>query len=113
MSKNVDDLALGWTFNSMMEGYLKNIKTTTGDYIYREEMNAGKLLGFPYKVSNQIATENKKTSIIFGNWADLLVGEQLGLETYTTLDGSWTDEEGNQHNAFEENLAATRRPDVR
>lgn len=68
----------------------------------------GKLLGFPYKVSNQIATENKKTSIIFGNWADLLVGEQLGLETYTTLDGSWTDEEGNQHNAFEENLAATR-----
>ena len=108
MSKNVDDLALGWTFNSMMEGYLKNIKTTTGDYIYREEMNAGKLLGFPYKVSNQIATENKKTSIIFGNWADLLVGEQLGLETYTTLDGSWTDEEGNQHNAFEENLAATR-----
>ena len=108
MSKNVDDLALGWTFNSMMEGYLKNIKTATGDYIYREEMNAGKLLGFPYKVSNQIATENKKTSIIFGNWADLLVGEQLGLETYTTLDGSWTDEEGNQHNAFEENLAATR-----
>lgn len=108
MSKNVDDLALGWTFNSMMEGYLKNIKTTAGDYIYREEMNAGKLLGFPYKVSNQIATENKKTSIIFGNWADLLVGEQLGLETYTTLDGSWTDEEGNQHNAFEENLAATR-----
>ena len=108
MSKNVDDLALGWTFNSMMEGYFKNIKTTTGDYIYREEMNAGKLLGFPYKVSNQIATENKKTSIIFGNWADLLVGEQLGLETYTTLDGSWTDEEGNQHNAFEENLAATR-----
>ena len=92
----------------MMEGYLKNIKTTTGDYIYREEMNAGKLLGFPYKVSNQIATENKKTSIIFGNWADLLVGEQLGLETYTTLDGSWTDENGVQHNAFEENLSATR-----
>ena len=86
----------------------KHRKTNTGDYIYREEMNAGKLLGFPYKVSNQIATESKKTSIIFGNWADLLVGEQLGLETYTTLDGSWTDEAGNQHNAFEENLAATR-----
>ena len=72
-------------------------------------MNSGKLLGFPYKVSNQIATtETKKTSMFFGNWADLLVGEQLGLETYTTLDGSWTDEEGVQHNAFEENLTATR-----
>lgn len=108
MAKNVDDLALGWTFNSLVEGYLKNLKTTTGDYIYREEMNAGKLVGFPYKVSNQIETVSNKSSIIFGNWADLLVGEQLGLETYTTLDGSWTDESGAQHNAFEENLAATR-----
>ena len=32
----------------------------------------------------------------------------MGLETYTTLDGSWVDEDGVQHNAFEENLAATR-----
>ena len=96
---DVDDLGLGWTFNSFVEGFLKNMKTTTGEYIYREEMNGGKLLGFPYKVSNQIET---------ANWADLLVGEQLGLETYTTLDGSWTDENGVQHNAFEENLSATR-----
>ena len=108
LAKNVDDLGLGWTFNSFVEGYLKNLKTTTGDYIYREEMNGGKLLGFPYKVSNQIETASNKTTIIFGNWADLLVGEQLGLETYTPLDGSWTDENGVQHNAFEENLSATR-----
>lgn len=108
LAKNVDDLGLGWTFNSFIEGFLKNMKTTTGEYIYREEMNGGKLLGFPYKVSNQIETASNKTTIIFGNWADLLVGEQLGLETYTTLDGSWTDENGVQHNAFEENLSATR-----
>jgi len=109
LSKNVDDLGLGWTFNSLLEGFLKNLKTTTGAYIYREEMNNGKLLGFPYRVSNQITTStDNKTSIFFGNWADLLIGEQLGLETYTTLDGSWTDEDGVQHNAFEENLTATR-----
>ncbi len=109
LAKNVDDLALGWAFNSMMEGYLMNLKTTTGAYIYRDEMNSGKLLGFPYEVSNQIETDSSnKTEFFFGNWADLLVGEQLGLETYTTLDGSWTDEDGVQHNAFEENLAATR-----
>ena len=106
--KNVDDLGLGWTFNSMLEGYLMNMKTTTGAYIYRDEMNSGKLLGFPYKVSNQIPTDNNKTAMFFGNWADLLIGEQLGLETYTTLDGSWTDEDGAQRNAFEDNLVATR-----
>jgi HK97 family phage major capsid protein len=109
LQKNVDDLALGWAFNSIMEGYLMNLKTTTGAYIYREEMNTGKLLRFPFKISNQITVQpGNKTEMFFGNWADLLVGEQLGLETYTTLDGSWTDEDGTQHNAFEENLAATR-----
>ena len=109
LAKNVDDLGLGWTFNSFVEGFLKNMKTTTGEYIYREEMNGGKLLGFPYKVSNQIATDSTGlTELCFGNWADMLVGEQMGLETYTTLDGSWVDEDGVQHNAFEENLAATR-----
>ena len=109
LAKNVDDNKLGWAFNSVLEGYLMNLKTTTGAYIYRDEMNTGKLLGFPYRVSNQITTDTTGlTELAFGNWADLLVGEQMGLETYTTLDGSWVDEEGNQHNAFEENLAATR-----
>ena len=109
MAKNIDDQNCGWVFNSMFEGYLMNLKTSTGAYIYRDEMQGGKLLGFVYKVSNQIQTDsNNKTELIFGNWADLLVGEQLGLETYTTLDGSWTDDAGAQHNAFEENLAATR-----
>lgn len=110
MSKNVDDQALGWAFNSFMEGYLKNIKTTTGDYIYRDEMNAGNFLGMPYKVSNQIPTNSKTgcTEMFFGNWADLMIGDQMGLETYTTLDGTWTDENGVQHNAFEENLTSTR-----
>lgn len=109
MAKNVDDIKMGWTFNSVLEGFFMNLKTTTGAYIYRDEMTAGKLLGFPYKVSNQIATDsNGLTELCFGNWSDMLVGEQMGLETYTTLDGSWVDENGIQHNAFDENLAATR-----
>ena len=109
MAKNVDDTKAGWAMNSMLEGYFMNLKTTTGVYIYREEMQSGKLLGFPYRVSNQMPTSSSGyTDLFFGNWADLLIGDQMGLETYTTLEGSWTDDDGIQHNAFEENLAATR-----
>ena len=98
LAKNVDDQHLGWAMNSILEGYFMNMKTTTGAYIYRDEMNTGKLLGFPYRVSNQIATSSGGlTELCFGNWSDLLVGEQMGLETYTTLDGSWVDEDGTQH----------------
>ena len=106
--KNIDDTAAGWTMNSMLEGIFMNMKTSTGAYIYRDEMAAGKLLGFPYKVCNQIPVEKGVTELFFGNWADLLVGDQMGLETYTTMEGSWTDDQGNEHNAFEENMAATR-----
>ncbi|WP_243025739.1 phage major capsid protein [Clostridium sp. AM33-3] len=110
MSKNIDDLHAGWAMNSMLEGVFKNMKTQTGEYIYRNEMmSEGKLCGVPYKVSNQILTDkNGKTDLFFGNWSDLLIGDQMGLETYTTLEGSWTDEQGISHNAFEENLSATR-----
>lgn len=109
MAKNIDDIKAGWAMNSMLEGVFMNMKTTTGAYIYREEMATGKLCGFPYKVSNQIPTSaDGLTDLFFGNWSDLLIGDQMGLETYTTLDGTWTDEDGVQHNAFEENLAATR-----
>ncbi|MGL5435883.1 MAG: phage major capsid protein [Lachnospiraceae bacterium] len=109
LSKNVDDASAGWAMNSMLEGYLMNLKTTTGVYIYRDDMQAGKLLGFKYKVSNQIPTSTSDTTdMFFGNWSDLLIGDQMGLETYTTMDGAWTDDEGVLHNAFDENLAATR-----
>ena len=108
-SKNIDDVRAGWAMNSLLEGHFKNMKTSTGVYIYRDEMREGKLCGMPYRVSNQIPTASDGTTdLFFGNWADLLIGDQLGLETYTTLDGTWTDDMGIQHNAFEENLAATR-----
>lgn len=109
MSKNVDDQALGWAFNSFLEGYLMNLKTTTGDYLYRDEMNGRKFLGLPYATTNQIPTsKDGLTDLFFGNWTDMLIGDQMGLETFTTLEGSWTDEDGAQHNAFEENLTGTR-----
>ncbi len=108
LAKNVDDSKLGWAFNSVLEGYLMNLKTTTGAYIYRDEMNSGKLAGFLPGVQPDHYRQHRLTELAFGNWADLLVGEQMGLETYTTLDGSWVDEGAPQHNAFEENLAATR-----
>ena len=41
----------------------------------------------PYKVSNQIPTDSKTgcTEMFFGNWADLMIGDQMGLETTLPL----------------------------
>ena len=42
-----------------------------------------------------------KTKIIFGDWNDLIIGEQGALEIETSREGSWTDDAGNLVSAFE------------
>jgi HK97 family phage major capsid protein len=112
LAKNIDDQRAGWTFNTQVEGYLMNLKTTTGAYIYRDEMQQGKLLGFHYRVTNQFLENTVATkfrnAIIFGNWADLIVGDQLGLEVYTSQEAAYTGDNGYTVSAFENYQSATR-----
>jgi HK97 family phage major capsid protein len=114
MQKNVNGNKLGWTFPPMLMVQIGNMKTTTGAYIYRDEMNRGTLLGFPFKTTTQIpltgsiADDTGKTSIIFGDWADVIIGEMSGMQTETTTEGTWEDENGGLHNAFNEDAAATK-----
>jgi HK97 family phage major capsid protein len=109
LAKNIPQDALGWAFNASVAGFLQNMISATGEFLYRNEMAQGTLWGHPYKISNQIPTDaNGKTAIFFGNWSDMIIGDQAGLETTTTMDGTWTDEDGNAHSCFEENLFGTR-----
>ena len=62
----------------------------------------GTLAGYPYRATNLLETTPAgKTSIIFGNWNDLVIGEQGALEIETSREGSWTDESGKLVSAFE------------
>ena len=61
----------------------------------------GTLVGYPFKSTNLLETANGKTNIIFGNWNDLIIGEQGALEITTSQEGTWTDESGQLVSAFE------------
>ena len=61
----------------------------------------GTLVGYPYRTTNLLETTGGKTSIVFGNWNDLVIGEQGALEIETSREGSWTDDAGNIISAFE------------
>ncbi|MFA5252732.1 MAG: phage major capsid protein, partial [Phycisphaerae bacterium] len=50
MTDNIPMLSCGWVFNSKTWGEFYNLKTTTNQYIYRDEMNRGSLNGFPFKI---------------------------------------------------------------
>lgn len=93
MSKNIDWNNVGWIFNGRIWNKLYHLKTTTGAYLHREELNAGKFLGFPFKVTNQIQSTgaNLATDIFFGDFAEFIVGEEMGLEMFASNEATYQD----------------------
>ena len=102
LKNNVFADGLGFVFNTSVEQFFKSIRDNVGGFIFAEEMTKnGTLVGYPYRATNLLETVGGKTSIIFGNWNDLVIGEQGALEIETSREGSWTDDAGNLISAFE------------
>lgn len=102
LKNNVLAGSLGFTFNTSVEQYFKNLRDNVGGFIFQDEMNKQHTLaGYPYRTTNLFETVGGKTKIIFGDWNDLVLGEQGALEIDTSREGSWTDEAGNLISAFE------------
>lgn len=102
LKNNVYADGLGFVFNTSVEQFFKSIRDNVGSFIFAKEMNeSGTLVGYPYRTTNLLETAGGKTSIIFGNWNDLVIGEQGALEIETSREGTWTDDAGNLISAFE------------
>ena len=109
LKNNVYADGLGFVFNTSVEQFFKSLRDNVGGFIFAQEMNEnGTLAGYPYRTTNLLETASGKTSIIFGNWNDLVIGEQGALEIETSREGAWTDDAGNLVSAFENNQTLIR-----
>lgn len=103
-SKNTPMLAPGWIMNSTMEAYFRNLKTTTGVYIYRSEMDIkGTILGLPYHTTEQIptGTDNHATTKVFlGDWAELIFGSEVDFEMASSQEAAYDIGGGQMISAF-------------
>lgn len=89
---NADVTNMYYLCNAATIGFLKKIKNTSGDYIWKPITEAvrngfpGEVNGYAVGRSNQVrsglekGTSNNCHEIYFGNWADLLIGEWGFLE---------------------------------
>ena len=102
LRNNVYADGLGFVFNTSVEQFFKSVRDNVGSFIFAKEMNESHtLIGYPYRTTNLLETKAGKTQVIFGNWNDLMIGEQGALEIETSREGSWTDDAGNLVSAFE------------
>ena len=101
LDKNIDERRMGWGMNARSEFFFKNIKSTTGDFIFLDEMNRGALMGYGYRRSSLIPTSKTNlTDIFLANWDDMIVGEQGSLMVETSREASYETKDGKTVSAF-------------
>ena len=99
---NVPMISPGFIINGRTKAWLANLKTSTGAYIFRDEMRDGELANYPFVVSNQLSFNSSTLASdwIFGDWSEYVWGEQTMLELEQSREATYTDENGNQISAF-------------
>ncbi len=94
-----------WFMNPRTAEYLWNLKNSNGFYVYRDEMNNGKLRRYPYKTTTRIPQNlgvgGDETEIYFGDMAQAMIFDALALSIAMSNEGTYTAEDGTQRNAFE------------
>lgn len=106
---NVPETKRVWFSHPRAFNYLYNVQNSLGVYVYREEMQGGKLLGYPFKKSTQIPVNlwdangsNKDCSfLILAEMDEALLFDSMSLELAVSREGNYVDAGGNTVSAFQ------------
>ena len=108
---NVPMNNVAWAFSPQMEAWIKNLKTTTGAWIFRQEMiDNGTLCGFPYYVSTQISYTDTVTDyadIFLGDFDEFIWGTGLDMELRMSQDAAFVSG-GTTYSSFQRDSALVR-----
>ena len=81
---NIPMERLGWIMSPRTEQWLYSVTDGNGNSVFQAALDAGTLHGFPVIVTNQIPENLDGTTdasrLIFGDFAQFLIGESLGME---------------------------------
>ena len=83
---DADGDSMAYLTNARVVGALKALKSSTGEYLFHDAINdapgaVGSVNGYNVTRSNQVSKTGTKgtgtnlSSVLFGNWSDLLIGE--------------------------------------
>ncbi|WP_368248478.1 phage major capsid protein [Intestinimonas butyriciproducens] len=112
LQNNADTSKLGWAINGFAwEAFYNVVQAASGLYLYRDQMDAGKLNGHEFAVSNQIpvsAASGRPTDIVLGNWSEFMIGRQGSMESEMFREGTITDENGETVSAVDQDCTILR-----
>lgn len=94
------------------ENYLKYLLNAQGYWAFQAEMNAGKLLGKPYKTTTQVPDNlgggSDESELYLVDFDHVVLGEVGRLDVASTSEASYKDSAGNVQSAFDNDETVVR-----
>lgn len=94
-SANVPMVRPGWIWNQRTTKVLRGARDTDGRYVFRDEIQAGKLFGYPFRhttqVPNNLGSGSDESEIYLADFAQLLDAEAEGLIIDASREASYVD----------------------
>lgn len=72
--------SLGFVMHPKHKAKLWSLATSLGTLPFEDEMKKGTLQGHPFRMTTQFPTPGATCPLIFGNWAEMIIGEKLAME---------------------------------
>ena len=103
---NIGFISPGWIFSPRTKRYLMGLRDVGNQLLFMDEMRRGTLFGFPFVSTNQVPNNlagggGTASEIIFGDFADALIGEADSLLLDVSTEASYKDESGSLVSAFD------------
>lgn len=94
---------VGWIMAPRTAMYLATVRDGNGNYAFRDEINTGKLWGYPFKKTTQIPRNlgsGDKSELYLVDFDDIVIGQTLGVEVAVSTEASYKDENDELVSAF-------------
>lgn len=106
---NVPDIKRCWFMHPRSYNFLYNVQNSLGVYVYRDELNKGTLLSYPFKKTTQIGANyydvtgaHTDCSFVFlVEMAEDMILDSMSLELAVSREGSYVDANGATVSAFQ------------
>jgi HK97 family phage major capsid protein len=93
---NVPESRRVWFMNPRSKNYLYNVQNSLGVYVYRDEMNKGTLLGYPFRITTQIgvgyydnAGHSNTSFVILAEMDEAIILDSMSLELAVSREGTY------------------------
>lgn len=109
--QNVRFLRPVWLFAPRTKRFLMQLANANGVYLFKEEMRAGTLLGFPWLQTNVIPVNlgagSDESELYLADFADVVVGVAASLQIDVSADAAYV-QGGSVYSAFQRDMTLLR-----